>query len=278
MIEMLTKSDQRRLGRVMAWVETQMGLASAEQAPESLPGRTLPNIRGFLLQNVYSGGSGVMMLAKRIPVPNATQVTIIGRNYVDLSSFKLTLMGTPKNRTGALAKELFTTAPISVVCKADALSYALLVAAQGQNLPVNASDFNVALGNPVPSADLVILPDPKAQPEVDVTKSPPESYVGSWVIYLTGVLTNQYSDLKFVIKQDSTAFMRGLSAITAKPMVDIPSNTPQVVWDVNNRPQDYPWTAGSLCVASHFIGIGYGLMNTDFRNLSITIPAPDTTP
>lgn len=272
-MKFLTESDLRRLAKVMAWAERQMGLDSAEGPPEALPGRTLPNIRGFLLQNVYSGGSGVMMLAKRLAVPNATQINIVGTNYVPQSSFKLTLMGTPKNVRNPAPQQVFTTLPISVVTKAADMSALLLLAAQTANLPVNASDFNVALGNPVPSADLVQLPDPKNQPEVDLTTSPPESYVGSWVIYLTGILTNLYTNLNFVILQDNTAFMRGLSAIVAKPMVDVPSNTPQIVWDVNNRPMDYPWTAGSLCVASHFVGIGYGLMNTDFRNQAISIPS-----
>ena len=274
-MELLTHSQLMRLGRVMDWAEGQMGLSSAERPPESLPGRTQPNIRGFLLQNVYSGGSGVMLLAKRLAVPNATQVCIVGVNYVPQSSFKLTLKGIPKTQPSSPVLELFTTGPISVVSKAADLSYQLLVAAQAANLPVSPSDFNVSLGNPVPSAALVRLPDPTKQPEVDMTKSPPESYVGAWIIYLTGILTNQYTELSFIVKQDSTAFMRGMSAITSKPMVDIPSGTPQIVHDVNNRPQDYPWTAGSLCVACHFIGIGYGLMNTDFRNLAIAIPAPN---
>lgn len=277
-MKFLTDSQLLRLGKVLDWAEIQMGLASSERSPEALPGRMLPPVRGFLLQNVYSGGSGVLMLAKRLLVPNATQVNIIGKNYVPQSSFKLTLLGTPKNNPNPSQRQIFTTGPISVVSRAEELSHILLVAGQAANLPVNTSDFNVVLGNPVPSADLVRLPDPTKQPEVDLTKSPPESYVGSWVIYLTGVLTNQYNDLVFAVKQDNTAFMRGMSAITARPTVDIPSNTPQVVWDVNGRPVDYPWTAGSLCVAIHFVGLGYGIINTDFRNLSITIPPPDPAP
>lgn len=276
--KLLTDSQVAELDRVMAWARIQMGLRTAESAPEALPGRVLPNIRGFLLQNVYSGGNGVMMLAKRLLVPNATQVTIIGTNYVPNSTFKLVLKGTPKNTQNPASTEIFTTDPISVVTSAKDLGLALYSKAQSTNLPVGPNDFLVALGNPVPSAHLIQLPDPKTQPEVDFTKSPPESYVGSWVIYVTGVLANQYSNLYFETKQDSTAFMRGMSAIVARPMVDVPSNTPQIVWDVNNRPKDYPWTAGSLCVASHFLGIGYGLMNTDFRNLAISIPAPDATP
>ena len=271
MVEMLTKSQLARLGRVISWAEKQMGLDSSESAPESLPGRHLPNIRGFLLQNVYSGGSGVMLLAQRLVVPNATQIAIVGQNYVPNSSFKLTLTGIPKTIQGSGPVELFTTDPVNVVTTASALAYQLLRSAQAVNLPVNSSDFNVSLGNPTPSANLVIG---GKQPEVVTTTTPPQSYVGAWVIYLTGVLTNQYTNLTFVAKQDNTAFMRGLSAIISRPLVDVPSNTPQVVWDVNNRPQDYPWTAGSLCVACPFIGIGYGLMNTDFRNQSISIPAP----
>ena len=278
MFQLLTKSQIDELDRVMAWARIQMGLRSAETAPEALPGRELPNIRGFLIQNVYSGGSGVMLLAKRLVVPNATQVTIVGKNYVPQSSFKLTLQGYPKNQTPPPLINIFTTAPISVVSSSDDMSLALFKAAQAANLPVGPSDFNVALGNPVPSADLIRLSDPKMQPEVDLTKSPPVSYVGSWVLYVTGTLANQYTGLQFIILQDSTAFMRGMSAIIAKPTVDVPSNTVQIVHDVNNRPPDYPWTTGSLCVASHFIGIGYGLMNTDFRNLAISIPAPNTTP
>jgi hypothetical protein len=270
---LMTDSQIAELDRVMAWAKVQMGMRTSERPPEAQPHRTLPNIRGYLLQNVYSGGCGVMRLAQRLVVPNATQVTIVGVNYVPQSAFKLTLQGIPKSQQNATAQSIFTTDAISVTSSAADMQSAIYNKAIASNLPVSPTDFIVTLGNPVPSPALIQLSAPAVQPEVDFTKSPPESYVGSWVINITGVLVNQFYSLGFVILQDNTAFMRGMSAVVAKPVVDVPSNTEQIVWDVNNRPPDYPWTAGSLCVASHFLGIGYGLMNTDFRNQSISIPA-----
>ena len=267
--KLLTESDLHRLSIEMRWAEQQMGLSTAENGPNSLPGRMQPNVRGYILQNIHSGGKGAMWLAKRIPLITATQISIVGTNYVANSSFKLALYGTPLTPNAAPLL-LCTSQPISVQTDATEMKTALTLAAQGASLPVGRNDITVSLGNPTISDDLVI-PTP-ADPAIDGNASPPESYVGSWIIEVSGALAKTYSTLSYRVVQDTTAFMRGLSALVSQPVVDLPSDTSVIVHDVSMRPTDYPWVAGSLCIAIPFLSVGYGIISSNFRNQDISIP------
>lgn len=269
--KLLTNSQQDRLARVMAWAELQMNGLGEDQA--SLNQRNLNPIRGFLLQNIYGGGAGVMRLAYRTQQLNATQVDIVGVNFVANSKFKLKIIGTPKSGANPTSGILCTTAPIKVDSTASDIASALLLAAQGQNLAVTRNDFQVALGNPASEPDLIQLENEQA--ELDFTVSPPETYTGSWIISITGTLTKLYKELKIEPLEDTNAFMLGQSIITSRPIIDVPGTTNKVVFDLFNRPKEYPWKVGTLCVAIPFMDLGYGIIGSDFRDQTISIPTAE---
>lgn len=259
-----------RIGRVVKHVENQLHYGSPDLPPIPL-NRDVPPVRGFLLQNIYGGGSGICRLAYQAASPNTTQVSIIGVNYAVGSQFKLALFGTPLVGSNPQPTQLFLTNPISVTTSAAALSNLLLLTAISSSLAVSSQDFGVELGNPVSDANLVLNALQK-QPEVNFLVSPPESFVGSWIITVTGALATQYNQLNFQVVQDTQALMTGLSAIVAQPIVTLASEEVETVWDLYERPIDYPWVAGSLVVAISFPGLGYGIIGSNFRNQSISLP------
>lgn len=264
----------------MDWAERQMGGGSFE---EPAPSQRSPQpIRGFLLQNIYGNGTGAMALAYRSTIANATRISVLGTNYTAGSSFKLQLVGTLAGVSNAQPQVIATSIAIPVNTDAPTLQGILLRATQGANLPVATQDLQVGLGNPLSSAFLVLSADPASQPEIVLpttnsqpTNNPgpdPQTYIGVWVITITGALAQQYVNLNYQILQDTNAFMRGLSFVVAQETIDLPGTTVQVVTDILNRPPDYPWRAGSLCVAIPFLGLGYGIVASDFREQIVSIP------
>lgn len=214
-----------------------------------------------------------MALAYRTESPVATEISIIGENYVDQSQFKLQLSGTLAPTTAnpsPAATSLFTTQPIPVNTDAPTLQALLMLAAQGANQPVTSGDITVLLGNPMSLPDAVLL----SPQQTDVVTSGEDllSYIGSWIIQLDGALTKMYPALTWTIVQDTTAFMRGASGLVQRQAVDVPGTTTQIVFDVQNRPIDYPWVAGSLCGVAWYADLGYGIQWSDHRSQTISIP------
>ena len=347
---LLPQHELHRLGKVANWAERQMGLSVNSQVPHPDQRQEGP-IRGYLLQNVYGNGSGLMQLVYRSTTPNATKISIVGTNYVAGSQFKLQLWGTSTDPVEAGSPPnvpvlLMQTEPINLNSDASALEVILQACAEDSDLSVESGDISVMLGNPVSNVDLILATDPNTQPEIvlpqavadaedavtgdtdseatieeelvadeaaaavdDTEEDPnpddssepddsstavdqteagdeqeleddeaalksltPQSYVGCWIINVTGVLAKEYTDLNFKVFQDSEAYLRGLTALVTQPTIDLPGSTFQTVFDIGNRPVDYPWVAGSLCAAVYFMGLGYGLIYSDFRSQSISIP------
>lgn len=269
---LVPRSELVRMGKALTWVEQQMG-AHREPIPQKPNQLSNLAIRGYLLQNIYGGGSGVMALAYRTESRNATQISIVGTNYVANSSFRLQLSGTPSATDSNPSPEsstLFLTAPIPVNASAGDVGNALLVAAQAARKPVLAQDIVVSLGNPASIPDAVV--DYPKQPDIVVTANDIQSYIGSWVVTINGTLLTMYDTLTFDIIQDSSAYMRGLSGLVQRKVVDLPGETRQIVFDVQNRPVDYPWVAGSLCGAIWYADLGYGIQWSDFREQTLSIP------
>lgn len=217
---------------------------------------------------------GVAELIARIPDIYAFRVDIVGQNPTEQSAFKLLVSGT--DSLGA-STELFETAPIPSVSTADEIRTILLTAALGMSLPIKRTDIEVRLGNPVSVINPVLLTPASLQPELDVSDPDNiESYVGSWYIRFTGALTTNYSSITAEVVQDTSAFMRGVSAVVTQPTTDMPSGETTIFHDVINRPYNFPWRIGTTCIATYFIGIGMGIIGSDFRNLeSVVLSAPD---
>lgn len=265
--------SRQRINDGIIWTENQRGLVHGEPHPAHHNQQVAPQIRGYLLQNVYGNGSGAMQLAYRSASKFASSLSIIGTNYVESSQFKLKLSGVPVSGTSPAFVELFTTQAIDVDSTSEELKTKLLLAAQSMSLPVQRNDITVSLGNPMSSTDFVIPIDQDLAPEIVLSDiEDPKAYIGVWLIEFSGVLTQQYSILTIEVVQDTTAFMRGLSAIVSRPVVDLPGETISIVFDVMNRPIDYPWMAGSLCGAVNYADLGYGIIWSDFRNQTISLP------
>ena len=267
MIPSYSQEDRKRIGSVVRWAERQQG--SFHSPMPSLPNQQSGlAIRGYLLQNIYGNGSGIMALAYRSESSSSFQVSIVGTNYVPESKFKLAVSGTLASDPLSQPADLFTTQPILAASSSGVMQQALLLAAQGQNLPVTSSDISIQLGNPLSVPELIFL-DP-LQPDVVL---PDLSYVGSWIITFGGALTRIYDTLYLSVLQDTAAYMHGLSGVVSRQVVDIPGTTRLPVFDVQNRPVDYPWVAGSLCGAVWYPDLGYGITWSDFREQSISIPS-----
>lgn len=276
MFKLLAASDFKRLDKVVPWAESQMGQANREPLPAPNNNKALYPCIGFLQQSIYGGGYGSMLLAYRTEILNTTQIDIVGTNYVESSSFKLRLSGKRLDQVDPPPQVLFTTSPILVNSTAADIRTALAIAAGSVSLPIKRTDFVVDLGNPMSVPEAA----PPYLPEIDDSAEPPDAYVGSWIIRLEGALLRLYSELTFTVVTDNQAFMRGLSTIVYRPTVMVPGSTTRLVFDPVNRPLDYPWRIGSLCVALPFVGMGYGIVMSDFRDQTISLPTaePQETP
>lgn len=409
--DILPKSEIARVGRSVRWTENQQSGSGPGPRPDQ---RQAMSIRGYLLQNIFGNGSGLMLPVARIPLANATEIRIVGTNYVADSQFYLQLWGTPLQTTTQAAMNppvvpvpqmIFQTKALAVDSTALVVQASILLAAQTagqtQNFPVKPSDFTVTLGNPVSFPNFVLLSDPTLQPELvpatqqdttaaeaavatdqtavtaaqttvdnaqanlnsanatvatDLTAvataqaavtaaqtavddaAPDEleaaeedleeaqsilsqaqgtliidqaaataaqialtqaqtilaaaqaqllsdqavlaalqaqltsSYAGIWIIQMSGVLAKQYSSLNFQVFQDANVYLRGLSTMVTQPTKDLVGDKPQIVSDIHNRPIDYPWAVGSMVACMFFLDIGYGIVSSDFRSQTISLP------
>lgn len=276
-IPAFTKSAEQRISKAVHWVERQATDDSTPPVPNTPVNP--PAICGYLLQNIYGNGYGLMQLIYRSPIFNTTKLDLIGTNFVFGSAFKLQLWGQlvggdPLSPNPMVM--LYQSVPISVACTADQMQVGLTLGAQSAGLPVGNKDIYVSLGNPTSSPDLVLWTNPSLQPEIipPTQANPvPASFVGSWCITFTGPLTGQYDNLSFRVFEDTQAFLKGLSFVTSQVTQDLPGAVNRIVTDFHNRPPDYPWRAGSICCALLMPNIGgYGIISSDYREQTISIP------
>lgn len=285
MFNLLPKSEINRIGKVVIWGEKEM-VEGSGQVPPPNQNRLSP-FRGYLLQNVYSNNSGLILPVSRVDNSNAAIVRIVGTNYVVNSQFTIQLWATA-NATAAqpnpVSKQLLETAPINANSDAPTVQQALLLAAQLAGLTVSQNDFSVYIGNPYSSNHFtylvpgtlqpeIVLPSTVATPTTNTTQVP-QSFVGAWVINVagSGILGN-YSSIIWKIGQTGIVNMKGASTVVIQPTNDIPGEVYQTAFDVMNRPSDYPWVAGSLVVCLPFPDLGWGIITSDFRNQLISLPA-----
>lgn len=276
-IPAFTRSAELRISKAVNWVERQTtddGTPPVKNTPVNPPA-----ICGYLLQNIYGNGYGLMQLIYRSPVVNTTKLDLIGTNFVFGSTFKLQLWGQLVSNDPNVSNPmqmLYQTGAISVNCTATQMQVGLTLAAQSAALPVGNNDIFVSLGNPTSSPELVLWTNPKLQPEIvqpTQTVPIPASYVGSWCIAVTGPLTGQYNNLGYRVFEDTQAYLKGLSFITSQMSKDFPGTVNRIVTDFHNRPADYPWRAGSICCAILMPNIGgYGIISSDYREQTISLP------
>lgn len=264
MIPLYNKDARSRIHHAVTWVEAYGHiLVGTHDTQESQTKFRMP-CRGILLQDVYGGGSGVAELVFKTAEKFSFTVSIIGRNPIPDSAFKLKVWGITKAGTTA---ELFTSGAIPALSTKEDMAYHLYVAAQNAGLPVNTSSFRISTGNPMSLPEAIITAD--TQPELDKTDlTDVSSYVGQWTITVGEPLRNNYSDIYAEVVQDNSAFMRGLSTVVTRRTQDLPSGEFEIFIDVHNRPKDYPWRTGSLCSAIYFMDIGMGIVSSSFNEIT----------
>ncbi len=244
-MKLLTASALDKVAETVNWVNMARGHLSPETPEGMSPQQILGPVRGILLQDVYGGGSGYADLVYRAPVPYSFEIGIAGENPIADSSFKLRLHGERKDDTVALC----TTAAIPAESTAAEMQAAILAACRAASLSVQQENILVGIGNPVSVAG-------------------ENSYAGCWVVTFNGTLTNKYKAIYAEIVQDGSAFMRGLSTVVTYPTRDVPSGHHEIFHHVINRPADYPWKAGTTCVAQYFLGIGYGIILSNYKDMT----------
>lgn len=243
-MKLLTASALEQVAETVRWANMVRG-HSPETPNAFTPQQILQPVRGILLQDVFGGGSGYADLVQRVPVPFSFEIGIAGENPIPDSSFKIRLHGERKDDTVALC----TTDPIPAESTASEMQAALVAACRSASVSVQPENISVGIGNPVSVAG-------------------EDAYTGCWVVTFSGNLTNRYKAIYAEIVQDGTAFMRGLSTAVTYPTRDVPSGHHEVFHDLINRPADYPWKAGTLCVASYFLGIGYGIILSNYKDMT----------
>ena len=223
-------------------------------------------IRGVLLQDVYDGQDGLMQLIGRDEGDSSFFIQIVGQNLKDTTNtFKLQLTGVLIAEDGTETQTVISlSAPLSCTIS----SFDLAVAIKGLSRVLTADNVSVGLGNPTYDEDLQVYGS--VVDRVVKPYSPPASYVGAWFVDIDATpFFPAYDYLLLDAVQDSDTTMNSLTAVVCTRVKDLLTPETELVTDVHNRTQAYPWQAGSIVVCMDFADIGYGIVSSTSRNMEI---------
>jgi hypothetical protein len=266
--------SRQRIKEATLWVEQWKGTligSQQEDAPPRNPG--FPHaVRGVLLQDIWGGQVGKMQCLQFSPQRYSFMLSVVGKNIANpvvaspaVATFKIKVFGVKFDDS---LQELFTTTDLGVEAVSDAVNTALVLGAQGVNLPVKRTDVQVQLGNP--GIDLPFVSFPRAeQNEVDKTVDPPETYTGTWFCTFSGAITNQFKGLTAEIVPVQSYI---LTSVVPYPVLESLSDRIISVRDIYYRPQSYPWKVGSIAAAIYFPDSGFGLIGSNFHDMAETAP------
>ncbi len=182
-------------------------------------------------------------------------MSLIGINPPKKANFTLKLYGANTRTTDLI----FTTDIVMVdddnsLITNSELQSAMSTASVGGPFPLDLSEITVAVGNPYSSPQLL---------------GTPTTYPGRWTITFTPEILSIYPSLVLMLENP---VMIGLSTVVVNAYNDVVCPEPKIVTDVYNRPQENPWTAGSIVVCVPMVDAGLVLAGSDYRDVVYVPP------
>ena len=224
-------------------------------------------VRGFLLQDVYGGQDGAMQLIGRDGTNSAFLVELVGQNITPSSNtFQLQLSGQkyiPNSTTLDVPVTIGTSSVINAVASNFDVMAALFSIAR---TVLNCTNVFVGLGNPIFARELEVYGN-----VVPATLAPtylPQSFLlGLWHIFIP---TACFPDYDVLTLTTVNPVITGLTQVRTKSCLDLLSPEITVVTDIDYRTQAYPWQAGTIATCLDFSDIGYGIIRSTSRNMSLS--------
>lgn len=269
MIPTYTAKARQRINQGILWVEQFRNQLIAPPPESQLvldPGWP-PPCRGYLLQNIWGGGSGMMQCVERradlfsfIVILNGVNVanSASETGYQDIT-FRLKVVGVA---TDDSLVDLYTTTLLHGESYPSLVQTALILGAQDVGLPVGRTNVQVTLGNPLAISGLI---DRSDQTEIDKTTDPPEVYIGVWHCTFSGPITRQYKAITCTVENINTHV---LADVVSYPTSDVLTDRIIPVHDLDERTADYPWKVGSKAKCIYFPDVGYGIIGSSFHNMT----------
>mgnify|MGYP000241754166 CR=1 FL=1 len=239
-----------------------------------------PPARAILLQDLWAGGHALAALLQAVESPRVFVVSVVGINFVPESAFML--QGTFRPNPQLEDVPLFNnnddhnlTEPIPVTATAEEFKQILIRSSQGA-MSLRSDELQVTLGNPLTHPELVPPPEDSTRTPVSTIASDGtdqlQSYTGCWVVEFTGYRFDQPDAVvELTVKEDDTTRMRGLSAVAIRKTFDRDTGIVEVVRDPLEIGQPTPLKAGVKVVLLDFLDIGYGVIASGYRDMTVDV-------
>lgn len=245
------------------------------QQPQSDVGdKAASAVRGYLMQPISQGGSGLCALVSRRPEYRSWKIDVAGIIYTDSTDSRFQLRFTRNDDFW------FDTEILSVNdCTIQDLITAIAAASNGVLLQ---KAMTGALGNPTQATSIEINDDlyPSLPSDYRIGDMI-DSRIGSWIFSIHRNLlpdSDTYDiDLLFTLSGDplvEPVELNGPAVMTLEEIKDTPTGEYRVVTDVLDLPNPSPLRGGSKVVAVPMADVGYGIIAAYPRDLFMEQPAP----
>jgi hypothetical protein len=250
------------------------------QQPQSDVGdKSASPIRGYMMQPISRGNSGLCALVSRRPEYRTWKIDVAGIIYTDATESRFQLRFT-RDGDPWFDTDVLTVGDCTIQDLIGAISNG---SATGASLPVFPRQSMIGcLGNPTQATNLVINDD--LYPEL------PSNYkigdmidarIGSWIfsIHRNALPQNvDYDiDLLFTLSGDplvEPVELNGPAVMTLEEIKDTPTGEFRIVTDVLDLPNPSPIQGGSKVVALPMPDVGYGIVAAYPRDLLMEQASP----
>lgn len=238
-----------------------------EQPPDSV--RPSDPLRGYLMQPISRGGSGLCAVVTRRPEYRSWKLDLAGIIYIGADEGRFQLRFTKDGDFW------FDTSILGMECTIGELIAAITDASGGE---IDRRAVIGCLGNPTQATNLVINDDlyPAIQPPFRVGQMI-DSKIGSWIFAIHRSFTFDYDiDLLFTLSTDPDVVpvqLNGPAVMTLEEIKDSPTGNVVQVTDILDIPSPTPLQGGSKVVCIPFADIDYGIIAAYPRDLFMEQPS-----
>lgn len=241
--------------------------------------RPISNIRGYLMQPISRGASGLCALVSRRQDFRSFKIDLAGIIYKDQPSLQaLFQLRFTRNDSTWFTTKALSANNLPVV---DLLYEIERASTPASGSPaISMEGMNGALGNPVYATALVVNED--LYPAVDANYKYQDlitSQIGSWIFsihrsYLPDNPADFDVNLLFTLNGDTPVQLNGPAVMTLTEIPDTPTGASVLVTDIMDIARPSPLVGGTLIAAIPFEDVGYGIISANPREYFFEQVAP----
>lgn len=240
--------------------------------------RSVSPIRGYLMQPISRGGSGLCAVVRRRPEYRSWKIDVAGIIFTDPTDSRFQLRFTKDGNFW------FDTVILSINSSIGEILDAIHIGSStGASVPVFLRrSMTGALGNPTQATNMVINDDLyPVRPDTYKLGDLIDSKIGSWIfsIHNNSLPQNVTYDIEllFTLSGDPNVTpveLNGPAVMTIEEISDTPTDEQIVVTDILDLPNPSPLRGGAKVVAIPMPDVGYGIIAAYPRDLFMEQVAP----